>query len=73
MLNQGLHLRAGHGYTNLTPTGRGRHVYSRGRLAAAHSGQHRPRLGAPLLPSRKIGRHRLYIRQQIEALLLAAE
>jgi excisionase family DNA binding protein len=26
-----------------------------------------------LLPSRKIGRHRLYIRQQIEALLLAAE
>ncbi|HEX4187804.1 MAG TPA: helix-turn-helix domain-containing protein [Solirubrobacteraceae bacterium] len=26
-----------------------------------------------LLPSRKIGRHRLYIRQQIEALLLAVE
>jgi excisionase family DNA binding protein len=26
-----------------------------------------------LLPSRKIGRHRLYIRRQIEALLLAGD
>jgi excisionase family DNA binding protein len=26
-----------------------------------------------LIPSRKIGRHRLYIRQQIEALLLSAQ
>ena len=26
-----------------------------------------------LIPSRKIGRHRLYIRQQIEALLLSSE
>jgi excisionase family DNA binding protein len=26
-----------------------------------------------LLPSRKIGRHRLYVRQQIEALLLGGD
>ena len=26
-----------------------------------------------LIPSRKIGRHRLYVRQQIEALLLSGE